>query len=207
MIFCDVHRECLSYLAHFLEHQYAKYKVNELIITSNLSVNVWNNNLRRTLGLYLSILRVERVNITLFAHIERPTAIRFQTDGTNRADKCSLTTQKEAVLVRSRFNILSPTAMAFPFLVLARFHHLTGRPGPLTENFSTSGSLLVPLFFHPLSYPFLSLLFVAYVRAGVRESPFPLRIPSLLFVPKEGLYFKDSPYALTNRFLTDCSTG
>lgn len=67
--------------------------------------------------------------------------------------------------------------MAFPFLALARSHHLTGRPGPLTENFSASGSslslslsvsLLIPV---PSFSPSLSLfLFLAVsVRARNRE--------------------------------------
>lgn len=48
----------------------------------------------------------------------------------------------------SCFNILSPTAIAFPFLALARSHHLTGRPGSLTEHFSASESPFL-LLFHP----------------------------------------------------------
>lgn len=58
--------------------------------------------------------------------------------------------------------------MAFPFLVLARFHHLTGRPGPLTENFSTSGSLLFLLSFIPYLSTLFSRFFLRLTRARPR---------------------------------------
>lgn len=103
----------------------------------------------------------------------------------------------------SRFNILSPTA--FPFLVLARSHHLIGHQGPLTENFSDNGSSSMSL--SSSLFPFFSLLLVASVHAHVILRDFSAFFESSSYYPlshKKVYISRTLLLAMRNRFLTDC---
>lgn len=88
--------------------------------------------------------------------------------------------------------------MAFPFLVLARSHHLIGRPGPLTENFSDSGYLLCLSLSFFRYFPFFSFHAHPWVAAFFESS-------AAIRYPVRGFIFQGlSLLAVKNRFLTDC---
>lgn len=112
---------------------------------------------------------------------------------------------------------MPPFGAVLTFFRRRRWHFLSLCSRPISSSNRASRSFdreflrRWPFFPSPPAPFFLSLRSLSFSRrllqrpfAHVREFPFSLRV---LLSRKRGLYFKDSSYALRNRFLTDCRPG